>query len=219
MNWSTTSPMQSPKTTEPLSPESIRASLEKQLQHRVRIVLTDEQAKFLVSHLEYEIMYKPNVNLRLQKQMIINVLREHMSVRGYTALELSRFTEMNLDNVRKYLRDMQLGDCHAYVSQWVKGRDGKWKGLWMFGNKPSVPRPPKCAATIERQKKRERRAARINAEIREQEAAAERRRHAARRTRKEEQDRAALLAQIVPHRDPWAHLMHGGAAVLSGVQA
>lgn len=167
-------------------------------------------------------MYKPTANLRLQKQLIINVLREHLSVRGYTSIELSRTTGMNLDNVRKYLRDMELGENRAYVAEWIKGRDGKWKGLWMFGNKPNAPRPPKCEATIRRQARRARRESQTD-EDRIKLATAERARWQARQQakerREEQKERDRRLAEIKPHVDPYAHFFHGGIKLLTGAQA
>lgn len=167
--------------------------------------------------------------LRQQKQLMINTMRDAMAVRAYTATELSEMTGVSLDNIRKYLREMSFGNQRPYVSGWLKCPTGKWNALYMFGTKENAPRPEKLAATIERQLRRERRANGTADEL-----AAKRKRHAENERRrwlnKKDQERelseqeearlrAAAFARIKPRMDPWAHLFHGGAAVLAGVAA
>lgn len=170
--------------------------------------------------------YSATANLRQQKQLMINTMRDAMLVRGYTSVELSKMTDVGVDNIRKYLRDMAFGNQRAYVSTWTKDRAGKWHAVYMYGTKPDMPRPPKLEATIERQLRRDRRASNSaeEAAARRQKAAEEaRRNYAARQERKEmwaeRAERAAAFARIKPRMDPWAHLFHGGAAVLGGVAA
>lgn len=169
-------------------------------------------------------MYDTSLSPKLRKQVVIDVMRKHLAVRGYTSLELARETGMNSDNVRKYLRDMGEGENRAYIADWIKGEDdGKWKALWMYGPKQNKPHPPKCEATIARDARRAHRAANATDETRQKHAAAERRRWRERQMRKglmsEEKERAARLAEIKPHVDPYAHILFGGAKILAGVSA
>lgn len=162
-------------------------------------------------------------HLKQQKKQAIDMIREYLIARDYTSIELVVATGINMDNLRKYLREMTDGSERVYIASWFKDDGGKWNARYRFGNKPNAPRPLRSKATALRQERRARQLKPLTPEQRKRKTEGERQRRLDVLLLKgeltEEQEaalRARAFAKIKPRMDPWAHLFHGGAAVIAG---
>lgn len=155
----------------------------------------------------------------------LTYMRRCLSVKAFSTAELCEKLAFEQNTVRKYLKLMAKDGNRAYIESY-RFFHLRWVPLYRYGEGEDAPMPKmSMAEKVAKEKvRRHRRKAGVYQPVygikrakptpppqtRTPEEIAEQR---------EEFERRARAAAIKPHRDPWACLFHGGAAVLAGARA